>query len=753
MPGDNWSHRNADDKRTAETIQHACLINNQHNGLTEIDINTLEATAKMVNAGKIFSGFLAYLTTPKPCVDDAAMSKRSPKTEDKVSQPTKRPLPSKRRKPLLSPSELQGLGPVLTHKRVISNEKNNTDGVTVTEKPSLGEKGMPEDMFLVRKAMPEDPAAAQRSSKRGKASKKNNQSGKRFRNERISNEATSTVSAYPTQRPPRKKPAKKPITGRLSSGRETLGSEECDLERVSATRPPPIEAHDLEENISKQRFISKELPQKNRPSLESACGIHEDFKARTAEEVFDVDESETDVGYSSSDTVHGEDLISTANKPIENYGSGVQGLLWAYAINTKEVETPGDAGIWLWRKPKTHFRTRPLLRTEKFGHSVLASVVISHERTRSDEPIIQFDGDTVYIVPHEQYWEDARSHKLHPDFLTSWKLAEYQASEVAGYQVWRHDRDLLNCRKPDCDAMVSDYHHTAVICLGCGPKSVVRYCSLQHQLDDIEGHWEECGTWRTVLQRLIDHTTAPSNFARMFPGIKQKHGSKTAALHRQRLYCALTYGHYTLFDSTSSRSETLCWPKQDPKWPEMDRRIERLLNVAFLDSWNHCVLGYLFRLLRELLRSRSIWSRCVERTLKLQFEAEFSNYRVNTNWRHGEAPCQCEWSGQSLPRYDHLSTCRKYATVSEEYGPLRRQNCIEAIVEGYEERFWILRAWRQQHPTQNNWRLRAAGFGFPDTTPDEECYELGPGWTGWGGEKDNICEDQRDQEKRSTWSA
>ena len=258
--------------------------------------------------------------------------------------------------------------------------------------------------------------------------------------------------------------------------------------------------------------------------------------------------------------------------------------------------------------------------------------------------------------------------------------------------------------------MISDYHRSAVVCLGCGPKSVVRYCSLQHQLEDVEGHWKECGTWRLILQRVIDHTTAPSKFARMCPVVKQRHGCKTAALHRQILYSALTYGHYTLFHSVSNRSETLCWPKHDPKWPEMDRRVERVLNVAFLDGWNNYILGYLYRLLRELLRSRGQWSKITQRHLKVQFEAEFCDYRVNTNWLNGDAPCQCEWSGKILPRYDHLSTCCEYDPVAENYGPVPNQKCIEAVVVDYEERFWILRAWRQQHPIQNNWRLRYVHF-------------------------------------------
>ncbi|KAF6230414.1 hypothetical protein HO133_004756 [Letharia lupina] len=762
IQSDNRSNCTAEDKRTSETIQHACLIKDQHISLTEIDIKTAEATAKMVNAGKIVAGLLVYLTSRKPRIEDVVMSKEPPVTDNKAFQLTERPFPNapQRPKPLVYADEIQGLGSVLKHKRVVSNPENGIDGVTFIEHSTLGENSVPEDTSALKKTLPAEPAAAITSSKGGKASSsKNNQCGKQIRNKRTRHEAISSVSAYPTQRPPRKKSARKSITTEDSSEGRRPGREECDLSQVSATRSLNL---DNGETTPEQNLIAKELSQKALTSPVSASKEHKEPRAHTAKEVLNLEQIALDVIFSPGDIVCCEDLITTADKPIpfslttksiDNNGSGVQGLLWAYAIDTKVDETLEEAGTWLWRRPKTYICTQPLLRMEKFGHSILASVVISHERTENDEPIIENDGSAVHIVPHEQCWDDVRSHKSHPDFLVPEKLVEYQASEAAGYDIWRHDRDLLECRKPDCDAMISDYHHSVVVCLGCGPKSIVRYCSLQHQLEDIEGHWEECGTWEGLLQRVIDHTTAPSKFARMYPAIKQRHGSKNAALHRQMLYCALTYGHYTLFDSASNRSETLCWPKQDPKWPEMDRRVERLLNVAFLDSWNHYVLGYLYRLLRELLRSRGEWSKRTERSLKLQFEAEFSDYKVNTRWHNGEAPCQCEWSGKILPRYDHLSTCG-YALVADDYGPVRRQKCIETTVEDYEERFWILRAWRQQHPTQNNWRFRAAGHGFRAMVPDEECYDLGPGWTGWGGEMDNICADQEDHgEKRSMRSA
>lgn len=844
IPSDNRSNPNAEDKRTTQTIQHARLLNAQHTSLTEIDVRTAEATARMISSGKILSSLLIYLTTPRPRVEADVPSKQPLTTGEKGFQPTERPLSAtpKRRKEILSADKTTGLQPMLKHKRVVSQSEDDVDGLMATESTAIRESSAPEDTSAVGENVPKEPAAAIKPSKRAKAAKKNNRSGKQAHNQRNKMGATFTPSAYPTQRPPRKKSAKQAILARESSEAKELAPEKCDLEKTSVTRSQPEWSAD-EETTLEQRSIPEKSLQISHKSPESTQEEHEESEGQTVEEVVDSEKIGTDVGFPSSENIHdraapdspleeykefdahtaeeGFDsehsvtdvgsfssnlvhdcasprsafeeyqesdayaaeafsrlgqavtdvgssssdcyhtitttrkLISSSlpTKPIHDHGGGVQGLLWAYAVNPRVDKILEEAGVWLWQKPETHFCDQPLMRTKIFGRPVLAPVLISQQRTGDYEPNIEFDGNTVHIVPHKQCWEDIRSDESHPDFLVPWKLAEYQACEAAGYQVWRHDRDLLECRMPNCTALVSDHHYSTIVCLGCGPKSIVRYCSSQHQLEDIEGHWNVCGSWRVLLRRVIDHTTAPSKFARMCPAIKQRHGSRNAALHRQIHHCALTYGHYTLFDPNSNRSETLYFSKQDPKWPIMDRRIERLLNITFLDSWNHCILGYLYRLLRELLRSQGKWTTSTERLLKLQFEAEFSHYKVNLFWHNSEAPCECEWTGKILPRHDHLSTCSDYNPVACNHGPVWRQNFIEATVTGYEERFWILRAWRQQHPTQNNWRLRAAGYGFGNMIPDEGCYELGPGWTGWGGERDNICKDQWNRGEGSMRSA
>lgn len=736
ISSDNRFRSDAQDQQTSETIHHAQQIRNQYNSLDEIDIDTAEATAGRINAGKILSSLLVYLTLPKPRTKEAIMS-----TEQKDARPTHRAssLVSEQLEPTLTAEKIHSLAAASQHKRVASNTQKELGGVIVTERSSLRESCVPNPSNAGRN-LPEEHPAMGMSGRGKKGSKKKNQGRKQKLIERRKNTATSTTSAYPTQRPPRKKPAREPNTINECSERKCLRSEERDVEEVStSTRPEPTWESDHEKDPSEPLLISGESSEKDSALLDSAAHEHDPSNAFTADKILDPQSNVTDFQCPPSKVIHGEDLIVATDKPAlflpttstQEYGRGARGLLWAYATNTKVDDSLEDAGIWLWRKPKTHFRSKPLFHIDRFGRSVLAPVVVSHNRVGNHEPIVEFDGSIVHVVPCEQSWEDVRSHECHPDFLTAWKLAEYQASEAAGYQVWRYDKNLLQCRKPGCEAMISDYDHSAIVCLGCGPKSSVRYCCLKHQMDDIEGHWKECGSWIFRLAGVIDYTSAPSKFARLCPAIKQEHGSRTGALYRQILFCTLSCGHYTLFDPTSGHRETLSWPKQDPKWRKMDQCIERLLNIVFLDSWNLNILGYIYRVLRQLLRSQGQWSERTEQSLKLQMEAEFSGYKVNTKWHNDDDPCQCEWSGRILPRHDHLSTCREYAPTASDYGPVRRPKYMQEIVEDYEAKSWLLRAWQQQHPEQNNWRSRAAGHGFPDVGFVGDIHESASGWIGW----------------------
>ena len=433
----------------------------------------------------------------------------------------------------------------------------------------------------------------------------------------------------------------------------------------------------------------------------------------------------------------GETIASSADIPIR--GSGPQDLTWAYYSHTLADKELKRAGIWLWEKPSTYFEPLPLRAKQVNGITVPAPAIVEHNSIDNPpEPIIRFDNDAVCITPHFPPWPDARSNVAHPDFLPHFKLAEYQACEVAGYRVWRHDRDCLTCTKETCQKVASDYNSKTKVCMGCGPKSSVRYCSVEHELDDHDKHWRYCGDPNLVMQCIIDQATAPGGIMNLCPAIKECHGVKSFALHRQRHFAHTCQGHYTLFDPLNQKSTTLFWPKTDANWREMDSRIERLLNVAFLDVWKHSVLGYLYSLLRHLISITPLNSEACLQGLKTQFGAEFGAHIFKTTDTESIFPCECEWYGRYMENALHLQSCRYRNEDLAGFDRVSSEGMQKHVV-AMETRFWILRAWAQQHPTVGNWQDRANGAGFGGLIEQEVHIRLGPGFVGWGADADNMC--------------
>ena len=423
-------------------------------------------------------------------------------------------------------------------------------------------------------------------------------------------------------------------------------------------------------------------------------------------------------------------------------GGGPQGLAWAYHSTSAADRILRRAFIFLWEKPKTYFQPLALRAIEVDGKLEMAPAVITPNSVDNHKvPKVSWDGTTVQIRAHYPPWPDMRANPAHPDFLPLFKLAEYQACEVAGYRIWRHDRELLSCAGRDCSAVCSDFNPETRCCPGCGPKSVVRYCSFEHEIEDIEKHWKICGMPGLVLKRIIDHATAPGNLDNVCPAIREMNGTRSFALHRQRHHASHAGGHYVLFHPASGVPTVLKWPKTDQNWQDMDARIERLLNVVFLDGQRMKVLRYLYSLLRYMISISSINSQEPLTILKAQFASEFGTSIFRTTNQDDIFPCECQWYDGRQFAKSHLRSCRwspwnKPAGVS-----IWRDETDEGVqkeVSELENRYWILRAWAQQHPTVQNWKKRAEGAGFDGDFANHEI-RFGPGFVGWGAKLDNIC--------------
>ena len=417
---------------------------------------------------------------------------------------------------------------------------------------------------------------------------------------------------------------------------------------------------------------------------------------------------------------------------------GPQGLAWAYATNTDADVSLRNAGIWLWERPTTYYRPYSI-PTNLRDPSKPAHVAVSHERTDNSDPLIEYDGNTVHIIPHREPWEDVRSQIAHVDFLPATQLVEYQACEAAGYRVWRHDRDFLPCRYPGCNVKVIDYAASATVCPFCGPDSIIRYCSFAHQIYDLDQHWSECGDPDHIIKdKIIDHTTLPAHLTNLPPPINDSngiYGIKSAVLQRQKIYAMKSEGHYTLFNPPARICRTLEWPAQNPNSPDLNQRIQRLLNIAFFDVRHHHAISYLYRLLHCLISSNRNPTNAAIIAVDLnilhsQFHAEF---RPATPFPARPAPlCECEWFGP--PCFIH-------------HQPHQQQPLLP-IVEALEAKNPILRVWRTQHPTIKDWNLRAAEAEPARTSGGSEEVEGDGEGKGKGKAKESAVEG----EKKDVWA-
>ena len=412
--------------------------------------------------------------------------------------------------------------------------------------------------------------------------------------------------------------------------------------------------------------------------------------------------------------------------------SGVMGLIWAYATHTPVDKDLLRAGIWLFERAPNYFKSQPYVYRRHDKELEQAPVVIRTLGGRSASLHVRFDGEVLYINTHGYPWPDMRSKHSHPDMLPFSRLIEYQAAESMGLNVWRHDRDLLECRLPGCKCKLSDINHSTIICAGCGPKSIIRYCSVEHQVSDLKNHWRECGHRKLIIKRVIDKTTEPARFKHLCPAIRDCKNIRSFANSRQSLYTRLTHGRYTLFNPKTGYPTVLVWSRKDHSFTEMEIRVERLLNCALFDQRNKTMVTFLFRMVRKCLQSKNAFSTERMVTLTQQFKAEFG---LDASRIESDEVCECEWEGENLAEYKHVPNCRKlYRNFSQQF----RKTGMRGYLEMYEKRYWILRVWQQQHQSVTRWRDRVAGNGFPDGV-EGTSPSLGPGFVCWGAKENDSC--------------
>ncbi|KAI4137379.1 MAG: hypothetical protein L6R39_007319 [Caloplaca ligustica] len=442
----------------------------------------------------------------------------------------------------------------------------------------------------------------------------------------------------------------------------------------------------------------------------------------------------------------------TGGQNLRAYATGWNNIKWAYRTHTVADTELQRQGIWLFDCPTTS-RTQGNQGVADMALQHPNGVIVAPFSQEPHTPSLLSDGETLILFTHSTPWHpDQRlveyTHGLAPDNTIPTRLTEYQAMEALGYHVWRHDRNSLACANPQCRKMLSDHQIHTLICLACGPKTIIRYCTSICQVTDFRRHSQECGMPQLLIRAMVDDGTAPPRFGHVFPAIRDRGGVRRLATRRQGLYAQMTEGRYTLFEPLSGSPITLVWdsrvaagreiPYQGYS-AEMQARVERCLNIALFDHTQGLVVEYLFRLLQQCLRLKGA-AQTVGHTLVNQFALEF-NWHANGSWRvtSGQPLCECEWSGEGVAARVHVAACRsRDRGVGEVFRGCQRS--LRGLVEGMEARNWILRAWRKQHPTEGDWQRRVLGHGFPGcVVPAGWAPRFGKGWMGMWAPEDNVC--------------
>ncbi|KAF7117753.1 hypothetical protein CNMCM5793_006933 [Aspergillus hiratsukae] len=307
---------------------------------------------------------------------------------------------------------------------------------------------------------------------------------------------------------------------------------------------------------------------------------------------------------------------------------------------------------------------------------------------------------------------------------------------------WQLDSHKFPCAKNGCDKRCNLWDGRTVICPKCGPFSEVRYCCKEHLLQDIKWHWIYCG--QMILTQPCRENSVPRDVRDGPPLVPCLHPYDTPERHRQAVYFNINIreGDYFLFsdyadwaqagfpennlDMRCSHRALYTIKFEDREKKDRFRRV--LAACLFMTIEVHELVDYLYRLIRDDLRSQEIWSPEVENMLKYQIHSEFA---INilpdiTGERHA---CETDWTGRNR-RHCPDAVCRgEYRRLLGSVGG----NGHRQTVDHLEASFWILRAARTTHPDVTDVHARMRGEGFEGVAEeDKRVFQRGEGWDGAG---------------------
>ncbi|GFF61323.1 hypothetical protein IFM60648_00224 [Aspergillus lentulus] len=307
---------------------------------------------------------------------------------------------------------------------------------------------------------------------------------------------------------------------------------------------------------------------------------------------------------------------------------------------------------------------------------------------------------------------------------------------------WQLDSHGFPCAKHSCDKRCNLWDGRTVICPKCGPFSEVRYCCKEHLLQDINWHWIYCG--QMTFTQPCRENSVPRDVRDGPPLVPCLHPYDTPERHRQAVYFNINIreGDYFVFSDYADWAQA-GFPENNLEMRcshrvlytikfevrEKKDRFRRILAAClFMTIEVHELVDYMYRLIRDDLRSQGIWSPEVENMLKYQIHSEFA---INilpdiTGERHA---CETDWTGRNR-RHCPDAICRgEYRRLLGSVGG----NGHRQTVDHLEESFWILRAARTTHSDVMDVHARMRGEGFEGVAEeDRRVFQRGEGWDGAG---------------------
>lgn len=329
---------------------------------------------------------------------------------------------------------------------------------------------------------------------------------------------------------------------------------------------------------------------------------------------------------------------------------------------------------------------------------------------------------------------------------------------------WQLDSHGFPCASSGCDQRCNLWDGTTVICPKCGPYSEIRYCSKNHLLDDVKWHWLYCG--QMAFENPCRDNSIPQQVRNGPPLIPCIHQYDTPERHHQAVYfnvCA-GEGDYFIFSDWTDLAETGCLDNIALRCPsrviqtvtfdhaEKDR-FRRVLAVCLfckylnlnssllLPQQEHALThralvtvevvelaDYMFRLIRDNLRSKTLWTKELDQALKYQLMQELS-VQIQPHITGDRHACEMDWNGHNR-RACTDTVCRgEFRRFLGSLGGFGHRRLVDHL----EASHWILRAARTTHPEVSQVEARMQGQGFEQVLDeDRRQFCRGTGWDGAG---------------------